>query len=96
MADFLLLMHGDSGPTDAAAWASYFSALRAAGVFGGGSSIGSGECARKSGAVPPVAAQLTGYIRITADNLVAARSWLHGNPVYEAGGTVEIRELLRG
>jgi hypothetical protein len=33
---------------------------------------------------------------VNAENLAAAKSLLPGNPVYEAGGTVEIRELPRG
>jgi hypothetical protein len=33
---------------------------------------------------------------VTAQSLAAARSLLAGDPVYEAGGTVEIRELPRG
>jgi hypothetical protein len=36
---------------------------------------------------------LAGYIRVRADNLDEAKSLLAGNPVFEAGGTVEIREL---
>ena len=39
--------------------------------------------------------QLAGYIRVTADSLDQAKTLLAGNPVYEAGGTVEIRELPR-
>jgi hypothetical protein len=42
-----------------------------------------------------VTEHLAGYIRVTADSLDAARSLLAGNPHFEAGGTVEIRELPR-
>jgi len=42
-----------------------------------------------------VTAQLTGYIRLNADSLDHAKSMLTGNPHFEAGGTVEIRELPR-
>jgi hypothetical protein len=42
-----------------------------------------------------VTAHLTGYIRVTADSIDQARSLLTGNPHFEAGGTVEIRELPR-
>jgi hypothetical protein len=38
---------------------------------------------------------LNGYIRVAAQNLEAAQALVIGNPVYEAGGTVEIRELPR-
>ena len=46
---------------------------------------------RGAGAITP----LTGYIRIRAESLEAARHYLSGNPTFEAGGTVEIRELPR-
>ncbi|MEZ5966332.1 MAG: hypothetical protein R3F56_21030 [Planctomycetota bacterium] len=36
---------------------------------------------------------LTGYIRVRAASLEEARDLVQGNPVFEAGGTVEIREL---
>jgi len=42
-----------------------------------------------------VTEHLTGYIRITADSMEQAKSLLIGNPQFEAGGTVEIRELPR-
>jgi len=50
---------------------------------------------RKSGVVPPVTAHLGGYIRVTAASIAEAKSLLSGNPHFEAGGTVEIRELPR-
>jgi len=96
MADYLFLMHGDSATDeDHAAWGPYLAKLRAAGIFEGGSSIGGGACVRKQGAPAPLAAQLTGFLRITADDLADAQRWLAGNPVFEAGGTIEIRELPR-
>jgi len=64
-------------------------------TFKGGSAIGDGVCARKSGAPASVTAHLTGFIRVNADSLDQAKSLLIGNPVFEAGGTVEIRELPR-
>ncbi|MCA8959365.1 MAG: hypothetical protein KDC38_02580 [Planctomycetes bacterium] len=98
MKDFLLLMHNDlpsgaSRPTEE--WATYFAKLRAAGVFQGGSSIGGGICSRRSGDSPGITSHLSGYIRVMAVDLEAARDLVAGNPVYEAGGTVEIRELPR-
>lgn len=95
MADFLLLMHGDGGRADDELWPAYFARLRAAGAFEGGSAIGGGETYRKDGQPGPVSAALTGYIRVTAADRAAAQALLDGNPVYEAGGTVEIRELPR-
>jgi hypothetical protein len=60
-----------------------------------GSAIGDGVCARKSGAPAPLAAHLAGFIRVNADSLDRAKFLLVGNPVFEAGGTVEVRELPR-
>jgi len=37
---------------------------------------------------------LTGYIRIRARDLADAQTCLVANPVYEAGGTIEIYELI--
>ena len=94
MAEFMLLMHGDTtSPESDAAWEAYFRRLHASGAFKGGSAIGAGGSFRKSGAAAPISGQLTGYIKIEAADLAAARHWLEGNPVYEAGGTVEIRDL---
>jgi hypothetical protein len=39
--------------------------------------------------------QVGGCIWVRADDLDQAKTVLEGNPVYEAGGTVEIRELTR-
>ncbi|MGQ0532719.1 MAG: YciI family protein [Caulobacteraceae bacterium] len=93
MADYLFLMHGDA--PDAGDWSAYLSKLRASGRFQGGSAIGDGVLARKSGDAQSTTALLTGYIRVEADDLAHARTLLSGNPVYEGGGTVEIRELPR-
>lgn len=97
MKDFVLFMHDDSTDAglanDADAWARYLKQLRSTGHFGGGSVIGAGRCHSRSGNVPPVTAQLTGYLRVQAESLDEAAAFLAGNPVYEAGGTVEIREL---
>jgi hypothetical protein len=92
MPDYLFLMHNDASPPEAA-WPPYLVRLRAAGNFQGGSAIGTGLCARKSGPASAITAHMTGFLRIGAANLNEAKSLLPGNPVYEAGGTVEIREL---
>jgi hypothetical protein len=98
MTDYIFFMHGDTPPTanrSPDAWPAYLARLRAANAFEGGSAIGAGVCVSKSGRPTPVAEHITGYIRIRAADLTAARALLVGNPVYEAGGTVEIRELPR-
>jgi hypothetical protein len=96
--DYLLFMHDDApaGWTSSNdAWATYFKRLRGAGAFEGGSAIGDGVCMSKSATPGAVATHITGFVRISAENLAAARALVMGNPVYEAGGTVEIRELPR-
>lgn len=100
MNDYLLLMHADATDPDAAdddaAWIRYLDALRAGGGFDGGSAIGRGERHRRGTAPRPAEPGPSGYLRVRAASLEDARRYLQGNPVYEAGGTVEIRELPRG
>ncbi|WP_109807721.1 YciI family protein [Sphingosinithalassobacter portus] len=96
MRDFILLMHDDvttAPPPEM--WSSYFTRLRSLGVFQGGSAIGSGRAFRRDGALAAVSDLLAGYIRVRADNPTQAEELLAGNPVFECGGTVEIRELPR-
>lgn len=96
MRDFIFLHHDDAPGDGGLDWDPYLSRLREAGVFQGGSSIGEGLCVKKSGDAPEPTAHISGYIRVSAADLAAARKLLPGNPVYEAGGTVEIRELPKG
>ena len=95
MPAYIFLMHDDS-VADEQPWEPYLDKLRQSRALEGGSAIGDGLCIRKTGSVPGVTAHLAGFIRVNADSLAAAKSLLSGNPVYEAGGTVEIRELPRG
>jgi hypothetical protein len=92
MPDYLLLMHDDA-PDEERGWDDYFRSLRESGAFRGGSAIGGGTVARKAGTPGPLAVHLAGFIRVTARDREHAQSLLAGNPVYEAGGSVEIREL---
>lgn len=98
MPDYILLMHDDIPPGAAvseADWGRYIDRLQRSGNFQGGSEIGGGICARKTGAAAPITVHLAGFIRISAASLAEAQASLAGNPVFEAGGTVEIRELPR-
>ena len=99
MADFIYLMHNDeispaSGTADDG-WYVYIEKLKANGCFRGGSEVGHGKCVRKELEAPEIYQRLVGYICIEAASLAEAEAKLEGNPVYEAGGTVEIRELPR-
>ena len=94
MADFILLMHNDYDLGDRSEnWQPYLDMLGSAGALRGGSAIGSGLCVRRSGNAADVSRHLVGYVKIEARDLSHARELILGNPVYEAGGTVEIREL---
>jgi hypothetical protein len=94
MNDFVLLMHDDcTAPVPDELWSSYFIKLRSLGVFEGGSAIGAGEVFRKDGAPGPPSDHLSGYIRVRAATLADAKALLVGNPVFEHGGSVEIRAL---
>jgi hypothetical protein len=95
MPDFIFLMHNDAPDEREADWDAYLGRLGAAGHLRGGSAMGGGVCARKDGAVRPLTAHLSGFIRVEAAGLEEAKRLLEGNPVYEAGGTVEVRQLPR-
>lgn len=98
MNEYLFLMHNDaaddSGSRDDQ-WAAYIERLQQAGAFQGGSALGGGVCVAKAGVPAPISSQLTGYILVHTESLSRARELVQGNPVFEAGGTVEIRELPR-
>jgi hypothetical protein len=94
MPDYIILMHDDALSAEEA-WEPYLGKLRRSGCFEGGSAIGEGVCLRKRGTASEITAHLTGYIRVIAAGIEQAKSLLAGNPHWEAGGTVEIRELPR-
>jgi hypothetical protein len=91
MPDYLFLMHDDAA--EDGDWEPYLQTLQRAGKLQGGSAIGPGLCVRKAGPTPPITGHLVGFIRVEASSLAEARNLLTGNPVFENGGTVEIREL---
>jgi hypothetical protein len=95
MTEYIFLMHDDAtNDLDLDAWGPYLDKLKQSGSLQGGSAIGDGVCARKSGAPGPLSEHLAGYVLVSANSLDQAKSLLIGNPGFEAGGTVEIRELL--
>ncbi|HEX5686818.1 MAG TPA: hypothetical protein VFY73_22645 [Ideonella sp.] len=99
MNEYILFMLNDAADSlaanDGARWGHYMAELRQGGRFDGGSAIGIGGRFRKGRPAQPANAELTGFIRVRAENLEDAKRFLIGNPTYEAGGTVEIRELPR-
>ena len=93
MADFMLLTHGDTTrPESAEEWDAYFERLNRSGAFDGGSSMGAVRSFRLVGE-PATAARLTGFMRVRAADWSQAESFIEDNPVFKAGGTVELREL---
>lgn len=100
MNEYILLMHDDvqdpAIANDDARWRDYIAQLQSSGQFDGGSSIGSGTAFKQQHADRPGPTAINGYILVRAENIEAARRFLSGNPNYEAGGTVEIRELPHG
>ena len=93
MKDYMLLMHDDATKPEGD-WGPYFRKLESSGRFEGGSSIDDqGICMTKSGKAKAITSHLVGYLVIQAPNITEAKKLVIGNPVYEAGGTVEIREL---
>ncbi len=94
MQEFLLFMHNDTtGTPTSSMWDVYLTTLQARGAFRGGSGIGTGEALRKEGDAAGIAAHLVGFIRLQAEDIAEARTLVNGNPVYECGGTVELRNL---
>ena len=95
MADYILFMHDDVVSEDQSSWDAYLHVLKQNGAFEGGSEIGSGICIRKGAAAADITKHVVGYIRVTAATIEEIKSFLIGNPHFEAGGTIEIRELAR-
>ncbi|MGE0627226.1 MAG: hypothetical protein AB7O43_05325 [Hyphomicrobiaceae bacterium] len=94
MQEFLLLMHNDYDSHGAVEnWQPYLDKLSSVGALRGGSAIGAGVTICKAGHARAITGHLTGYLKILARNIDDARELVQGNPVYEAGGAVEIREL---
>jgi hypothetical protein len=93
MADYLFLMHTLPDGAPELPWDDYIAALTTSGHMRGGSMIGDGACISKSGVTENIAAHINGYIKIEAKNFEQAVGLLKGNPIFEAGGTIEIREL---
>ncbi len=88
-------MHNDTvAPEHVDDWGAYLGRLRDGGEFEGGSSIAAGSGYRKQGSPAPGADQLVGYLLVRARSADEVLAHLEGNPVYEAGGTIEIRELV--
>ncbi len=90
MAEFLMLMKSEGG--DSAQWSAYIDSLLGSGLFRGGSALGNGVCVSRDG--HSGACATTGFMRFEAASRNDVLALLPGNPVYEAGGHVEILEVI--
>lgn len=93
MAEFIFLMHKLPDGVNEADWAPWLDMLDRSGHLRGGSEIGEGKSFSKQAKPAAVSSQINGIVRIEATGLDEAELLLAGNPVFEAGGTVEIRHL---
>lgn len=96
MNDYIILMLDDAPDSSDGDWDGYIAGLRQSGQFDGGSSIGSGKRLKKGQPEQAAGLNVTGFIRVRAASIDDAKLLLAGNPDYEAGGSVEIRELPPG
>lgn len=89
MADFVMIMMGTASDGD---WDAYVEKLLGSGRFRGGSSLGNGVALTKG--ENDGECRITGYIRLTSDSIDDAKILVAGNPLYEAGGRVELLEEI--
>ena len=91
-------MHSDADDKDTAAsanlWEAYIVALRQSGGFDGGSSLADGLLMKKDADAVAVSGGINGFLRVKAAGLAELSRLLTGNPIFEAGGTIEVHELL--
>ena len=89
MPDYVMVMMGTSSKGD---WDSYIEKLIASGKLKGGSSLGNGVSLTKGDSDTDCV--ITGYMRFSAGNLEEIRELVAGNPLYEAGGRIELLEEI--
>jgi len=89
MSDFVMLMMGSASAGD---WEQYIEKLIASGKFRGGSSLGNGVSLVKGDADGECI--VTGFMRFSADSIEDLRDLVSGNPLYEAGGRIELLEEI--
>ena len=93
MAEFILLMHKLPDGIVEEDWSPWLDRLAQSGNLRGGSEIGGGKTCCKLGRPATMTSHINGFVRIEAADMNEAEMLLSGNPVFEAGGTIEIRDL---
>lgn len=93
MAEFLFLMHALPDGVAEGDWSPWLDKLERSGHLRGGSEIGGGKACCKHGKPNALTHHINGFVRIEAKDMKEAEMLLAGNPVFEAGGTIEIRDL---
>ena len=91
MSEYMMLMKGTGGSPDE--WKEYIDKLVASGKFRGGSAMANGVCVVKDGR--DTSCEVTGFMRFEANSRQEVQDLLSGNPVYEAGGKIEISEVVK-
>lgn len=89
MPQYVMVMMGAASSGD---WDNYIGVLVNSGCFTGGSSLGNGISVSKNEADREC--QITGYMRFSAQNIDEARKLVAGNPLFEAGGRIELLEEI--
>lgn len=93
MSEFVMIMKGrDLEGDPSIGWDIYIDNLMKTGKFRGGSAFGNGRCLSATSSVAECSA--TGYMRFEADSIEEIESLVVDNPVFIAGGAVEIHELV--
>jgi hypothetical protein len=89
MPEYLMVM---IGPASAGDWDAYIESLVESGCFRGGSALGNGVAVSKG--KEDDECRVTGYMRFSAESIDEVRRLLAGNPLYEAGGSIELLEEI--
>ena len=89
MPQYIMVMMGSASNGD---WNDYVDSLVNSGCFRGGSSLGNGVSVSKN--EKDGECQVTGFMRFSAESIDEVRKLVSGNPLYEAGGRIELLEEI--
>ena len=95
MAEYIMLMRGvDASRTTDVQWRTYINKLIETGKFRGGSAFGNGRCLSQNST--EYKCINSGFMRFEANTIEEIEALVADNPVYQAGGEVELHELVVG